>query len=209
MRRLIPALTLTPGLVLAATLSVTPSASAETARADINGDGVADNVTVGFVGTGAEKRCRVKVVTSTGVTKALRLGRTETCSLHGTALVDGRRGKEIVVTTSPGAWMAAEYRVVGLMRGELINERIFSEGSAWETDYSMTTAIGLQRRVVDGRVLMIKRSLTKQSPNRWTGHALRLTPYRDGWRVVSRTRIVRTGADAERISGWHVRGLPR
>ena len=183
------------------------------ARADVNGDGAEDAVAVAGRGSGADREIIVRVKTGPGLVVGTRRPAPYWYGSlwQGTAGLDGRPGKEVVVGQSMGAHTQL-YRALTWLDDRLVT--LDAPGSAryWTIDGAVWISVGWLHRSTDPAGTIRKRSAVR------TGDALRspfkgtVTTFRwngTGWtRVASTTRRV-SDRTAFSWGGFHVRGLPR
>lgn len=181
-------------------------------RADVDGDGRADQVGVVQRGLSSPPtKVTVRVRTAKGRTlttshEAWWYGRT---TWHGAARMDGRAGYELVVGSSVGAHYMS-FTVITYRNGRLTTLRAPGNAYRWGIDSSYSFNEGWTRTVSRaGTVAMTRRHAQRRTEST---HILRTKRYiwRSGaWvRTSSRTTVVsdRTGST---VGGWRVPYLKR
>lgn len=176
-------------------------------RADVDGDGRADQVgLVQRTSYPQNNTITVRVRTAKGRTmttshKAWWYGST----WHGAARFDGRAGHELVVGSSAGAH-ARIFRVVTYRDGKLVTLKAPGGSWTWLIDGSYSMNAGWFRTTSRGKVYMTSKSAMRNMST--YRHDLRTYKYQwknGSWRFVSSTRNPRaTTTSAYAIAGWHV-----
>lgn len=176
------------------------------ARTDVDGDGRRDVVRFRVV---AFDHAVVTVATGRGAALTQHV-RTDwiTPQWHGAARMDGRRGAELVVITNAGAHTLF-HTVLTARHNDLARLNAPGRGRTWVTDGAAFVNIGWKRYVVQERVFMAKRAVTKDG-DRWSGRSVKYRWKRGEWRrVATSTLHPRSDRVASRFGGWRVRGLQR
>ena len=180
------------------------------AQVDVDGDRQPDEV--GWVARKAEGAAVIRVRTDDGMLLRKRLDVSlwfDTGVWGGAAAIDGRRGVEMLVGTQMGAHTPV-YTMLTYRGGALVVEESPAQGERWFVDGAWSAAVGWNRDVVDGRVLMRYTFVTRSPDGSFDGT---VTTYRwkDGrWVLIrERDRHYKNARTAVPAAGWHVRGLER
>ncbi len=186
------------------------------ARVDVNGDGLKDVVGVARRGeNGApEGGVLVRVKTGAGQIASTRAGNEYWYGpvWQGTAALDGRKGKEIVVGFTVGAH-GQSYRALTWRRGRLVTLDAPGRGRYWYVDSAMWIAAGWQRRGDDPVGTVTRRVAMREgndADSPFRGRATTFTWARGGWKNVGTETIYpMSDEDAYTWGGFRIPGLPR
>lgn len=176
-------------------------------RADVDGDGRADQVGVTTrVASSGERSTVVRVRTARGLTlKTTTKGVWYSNPWHGAAKIDGQPGYELVIGANAGAH-AQFFRVITYRSGQLVTLKGPGNSYTWLIDSSYSFNSGWYRKTSSGRVQMTSKGAVRNVDS--AGHDLRINTYQ--WRSGSWSRVSssrnRHASDraAMTIGGWHV-----
>jgi hypothetical protein len=183
------------------------------ARADINGDGRRDAVGIASRGKDGERAMIVRVKTS--ATHIDTVWRPTPYWIgpqwQGTAQLDGKSGREIVVARTMGAH-AQLYRSLTWRRGGLSAFDAPGPGGSWMIDSAIWTSVGWKggANTPAGTIKHRIAVRTGDTRSHFEGTLLTYSWSRNGWdRVSSRTIPSISDRRAYRWGGFHVPGLAR
>lgn len=186
------------------------------ARTDVNGDGSPDVIGIARRGKNGASEGTVIVRVKTGPRTIVSTNaRTEYWygpPWQGTAGLDGRRGKEIVVGFSVGAH-GQSYRALTWRRGELATLDAPGRGKYWYIDSAMWISAGWQQRSGDPAGTIRRRVAMRTGDSAESPFEGKVTTFKwapDGWqRLGTRTVYPLSDKRAFRWGGFHVPGLLR
>lgn len=180
-------------------------------KADVDGDGRADQV-------GLVQKAKNPFGDKVTIRVRTAKGRTMTSShdaywygstWHGAAKVDGVAGHDLVVGTSVGAHLMM-FRVLTVRSGKLVTLKAPGNQYRWFVDSSYSFNEGWTRSVSKGTVSMTYRGAVRIDNS--TRHRLVTARYtwRSGaWRLASKKTTTVSGSVAGQVGGWHVPYLRR
>lgn len=176
-------------------------------RADVDGDGRADQVgMVSKTTSSGERSSTVRVRTAKGrVMTTTTKGLWHPNPWHGAANIDGNPGYELVVGAHHGAH-AQFFRVITHRNGRLVTLKAPGNQWTWHIDGSYSYNAGWFRNVSRGQVYMTSKGASRNQNS--PGHDLRVNKYqwRNGtWSRISSSRTPRASNKAAYAAGgWHV-----
>lgn len=181
-------------------------------RADVDGDGRADQVGVRIKSSGSKATNTVRVLTAKG-----RLMSSQVTvdpwskSWHGAARIDGRSGYELVIPTN-GQTEYRTYRVLTYRDGRLVTLKTPQSAWSWDIVAEYSGYTGWSRSTRDGKVLVTRK--TAYRVDETSRFDLRTTTYQwknGAWsRPVASTRNARASQKAaESVFGWNIPYLKR
>ena len=201
-----------PSSASAATACTGLSGCKIVSRADIDGDGRADQVGVRMKTSGGTTKSTVRVRTAKGRLMSTQLTvQPWAKSWHGAARIDGRAGYELVVPTN-GQSEYLTYRVLTYRDGRLVTLKTPQNAWTWDIVAEFTGLTGWSRSTRDGKVLITRKRAYKVGETR--RFDLRTTTYQwknGAWsRPVSSTRNTRASQKAaDSVFGWSIPYLKR
>ncbi|MGH3332381.1 MAG: hypothetical protein ACRDPJ_13885 [Nocardioidaceae bacterium] len=186
------------------------------ARTDVNGDGTPDTIGIARRGKDGAAQGAVIIRVKTGPGTIVSVRRKTEWWLgplwQGTAALDGRRGREIVVGEISGAH-AQYFRAVTWRHGQLVDLDAPGRERFWGIDGAVWISAGWQHRAGDPEGTIRKRVAIRTGNATVSPFKGRITTYRwtrDGWgRVGTRTIYPLPDEVAWRWGGFHVPGLAR
>jgi hypothetical protein len=190
--------------------SVASETARVVARRDVDGDGDRDRIGYRALDRNTV-RVSARISSRKVVRKRLRTTSWPRGDFYGATRFDGRRGVELVVGTTYGAhtpW----FTVLTYRRGRLVVQKCpFYRTREWAVDAYANGYLGWYRRTHHGRVHMRLKYVSRVgSSARFTGRTIRYTWRHGGWHKHGTRKIsYPNAAQASRIGGWHVNGLPR
>lgn len=179
-------------------------------RADVDGDGRADQV--GLVQRQASPQgniVMVRVRTAKGRTmstshEAWWYGST----YHGAAKVDGVAGHDLVFGTSVGAHLM-QFRVITVRGGKLATLKAPGNAYRWFIDSSYGYNEGWTRSVSKGTVSMTYRFAMRRNESSHNLTTRRYTWRNGTWRLASSKKTVVSDRTGSTVGGWRVPYLKR
>lgn len=203
--------TATPSAAATSTAPATPTATVPTRsyRADVDGDGRRDTVTIG---SAREGTLRVSVRTVRGARSSIDIDQSDFGPLtpprpfHGAADVDGVRGQELFVFYGQGAhtpW----FKVLTWRSGRLFATREpLTRDTSWAPDGAYgygtgyaVTGTGASRRLVITNAM--------RSGSRYRGTAVTFAWAASRWVKKGTRQVFFSEAVSGAVFGWHVRGI--
>lgn len=183
------------------------------AHVDIDGDGDKDAVGVARQRQDGHRYVIVRVKTDAGQITSVRrnLGTWLGTPWQGTAQLDGRPGREIVVGRVMGAH-AQLYRSLTWRRGGLRTFDAPGRGGSWMIDSAIWTSMGWKQppKAPEGTIRHRAAFRVGDNDSPFEGTVITYRWTRAGWdRVGTRTFDRISDAQAARWGGFHVAGLAR
>lgn len=180
--------------------------------ADVDGNGTADQIGVVRKGGSGADQGTVTVRVRTRPGTIVRATRSLTSwtgpAWHGTATLDERAGKELVVGSTQGAH-AEFFRVLTLRAGKLVTLPA-PGGGTWAVDGALMDDVGWARGAGDPRGLVRARVAERDGDGVMQGTVTTWRHSASGWKkgkVVTFPDMTDKAAGA--FAGWKVAGLPR
>lgn len=181
-------------------------------RADVDGDGRADQVGVRIKTSGGTTKNTVRVRTAKGRLMSSQVAvQPWAKSWHGAARIDGRAGYELVIPTT-GQSEYLTYRVLTYREGRLVTLKTPQNRWSWDVVAEYAGVTGWARSTRDGKVFVTRKiALRVGETSRFD---LRATTYQwknGAWsRPVSSTRNTRASQKAaDSAFGWNISYLKR
>lgn len=183
-------------------------------RADVDGDGRPDTVSVTRQKKGASHTLRV--VTARGAVSSVTVATpwlSESApAFRGAVTLDGVRGAELVLLTETGAH-TSYHRVYTWRGGRLVAEKDPMGSTQWVTDGAAASSIGYTLRTVKGTPQLTSVAYSRDSWGRGATFSGRrvVAQWKNGrWTpITDRHMVVRESSAVWSGSGWNVRGLAR
>lgn len=183
-------------------------------RADVDGDGRADTVSLTRQSRGAWHTLRV--VTARGAVSSVKISTSWLWSgqtpFLGAVALDGQRGAELVILTGTGAHTAF-HRVYTWRSGRLVAEKDPSGSTTWTTDGAAAFARGYTLRTVKGAPQLTSIDYARDSwgdTATFSGRRI-VAQWKNGrWTAITdRHVVVKEGPAVWRGAGWNVKGIAR
>jgi hypothetical protein len=187
-----------------------PSTARLVARRDVDGDGDRDRIRFRALDANTV-RVSVRLSQRRVVRKTLTTRSWPRGDFYGATRIDGRRGVELVIGTTWGAY-TPWFTILTYRGGRLAIEKSpYYDTREWAVDAYANGYAGWYRRAHDGGVhIRIKYASRVGGSSRFAGRTIRYTWQHGAWDRSGTRRISFPNADrASRIKGWHVKGLPR
>lgn len=177
-------------------------------RRDVDGDGRRDRVYV------KQRNDDVSVLRVDGaggstLRQVIRTSYWPGSPWFGAATIDGHSGVELVTGYTSGAHTLF-FRAWTVRAGDLMRLDAPGRGREWVVDASYSANIGVSRRSPNKPVFIVTRSALRDRDGK--GHHGHVRTYRwrkDRLNLVSSKKHRWSNKGASRLSGWHIKGLPR
>jgi hypothetical protein len=179
------------------------------ANADVDGDGVADEV--GFVvQSRREVVVHVKTAAGQSLQHPLEVMWFPRGEFYGAAPIDGRPGAELVVGTNMGAHTLF-FTTLSVQDGRIVQLDAPGGDDEWMVDGAFSFQAGVTRRVEDGQAVVVLSDAARRGHRSAFAGRDRTFVWTDaGWEHRSTTRRRYRGEESVlEVGGWHVEGLPR